>query len=227
MQVQAGAAPPAAAQMQLMAPKGQVLLPPPPATGVHAPPVVGWVAGHMIGVTQFQVLPPPHVQVVAPNGHRLAALPPGTEVHAAPVTGSVAGHMIGTTQAQAAAAPPAPAVQVQSELVYGHRLAALPPATTVHMPPVAGAAAGHMIGPGGNGTGQFQVAAAPPLPALQVQVVAPNVHRLAPLPPGTTVHMSPVAGAAAGHAIGVTQFQAAAAPPPIFWQLQVVVPKEH
>jgi hypothetical protein len=165
MQVQAGAAPPAAAQTQLMAPKGQVLLPAPPATGVQALAVAGWIAGHMMGVTQAQVLPPPQVQVVVPNGHRLAALPPGTDVQASPVTGAVAGHMIGTTQAQAAAAPPAPAVQVQSEPVYGQRLAALPPATTVHMPPVAGAAAGHMIGPGGRGTGQFQAAAAPPLPA--------------------------------------------------------------
>jgi hypothetical protein len=38
--------------------------------------------------------------------------------------------------------------------------------------------------------------------------------------------MSPVAGAAAGQAIGVTQFQAWA-PAAAFWQVQVVAPKEH
>ena len=87
----------------------------------------------------------------------------------------------------------------------------LPPGTVVHTPPVAGAAAGQVIG-----VTQFQTCPAPPMGAFwQVHVVAPNGQRLAALPPGTEVQTAPCAGSAAGHTIGVTQFQAAPAAPAV------------
>ena len=72
-----------------------------------------------------------------------------------------------------------------------------PGKTWVHASPDLGAAAGQAIGPGAR---QLQAWPMPPLGAFwQVHWVVPNVQRFAPLPPGTAVHVAPVAGAASGH----------------------------
>ena len=157
MQVHVPAVPAAfAAQTQSTLPNVQVLFATPPLAGVQALFATGVAVGQAIGVTQLQTCATPvaafwHVHCAGPKVQRLAWLPPITALHIAPFAGSEAGQTSGPAARQLqAAGPVAPARHVHWLVPIVQRFALLPPATNVHAAPVAGAAAGHMMGPGGK-----------------------------------------------------------------------------
>src|SRR5882757_5393300 len=76
---------------------------------------------------------------------------------------------------------PAAVPHTQSTAAYGQVLSAAPPTTTVHRPPVMGAAGGHTIG-----VTQFHTCPTPPAGAFwQVHWSPAKLQRLAAAPPGT------------------------------------------